>query len=144
MDEMPQRFADRQGCVFLCVCLCVLLCLCICVCVCFCVSVSLCLSVCVPLCLSLSLSLSVCVFLPPSIASPPRCACHPHAAAPFMHSGYTRLIRIPNRRGDNAPMAMIEYVDAAMQIHARKLKEQGETSASASSSTQGQEESLSS
>ena len=58
--------------------------------------------------------------------------------------GYTRLIRIPNRRGDNAPMAMIEYVDAAMQIHARKLKEQGETSASASSSTQGQEESLSS
>ncbi|XP_062499764.1 large ribosomal subunit protein bL17-like [Corticium candelabrum] len=25
--------------------------------------------------------------------------------------GYTRVLRIPNRKGDNAPMAIIEYVD---------------------------------
>ena len=27
------------------------------------------------------------------------------------NGGYTRLLRIPNRRGDNAPMAVIELVD---------------------------------
>lgn len=27
------------------------------------------------------------------------------------NGGYTRLLRIPNRQGDNAPMAVIELVD---------------------------------
>ena len=25
--------------------------------------------------------------------------------------GYTRVLRMPNRKGDNAPMAVVEYVD---------------------------------
>ena len=30
--------------------------------------------------------------------------------------GYTRLFRIPNRKGDNAEMAVIEYVDNGLPV----------------------------
>ncbi len=34
--------------------------------------------------------------------------------------GYTRIIKVGNRRGDNAPVSIIEFVDAAAPVDKKK------------------------